>query len=137
MQIETAFQWPVTIYYEDTDIGGLVYHANYLKYFERARTEFLRSLGITQKILLAEQTAFVVRHMKIDFLQGATLDDHLVVNSHISELRTASMTFSQLLVANSGAVICKADVKIACINTQQMKPIAIPPFIKSEILRER
>ncbi|MGL5290809.1 MAG: tol-pal system-associated acyl-CoA thioesterase [Vibrionaceae bacterium] len=137
MQIETAFQWPVTIYYEDTDIGGLVYHANYLKYFERARTEFLRSRGITQKILLAEHTAFVVRNMQIDFLQGATLDDHLVVNSHISELRAASLTFSQLLVAHSGAVICKADVKIACINTQQMKPIAIPQFIKSEIFRER
>lgn len=75
------FEWPVTVYYEDTDAGGVVYHSNYLKFFERARTELLRTIGVSQQVLLEQNIGFVVRHMDIDFLQGARLDDHLTVRT--------------------------------------------------------
>lgn len=83
----SAFQWPVTIYYEDTDAGGVVYHSNYLKFFERARTELLRSIGVSQHTLLTQNIGFVVRHIDIDFLRGARLDEMLNVVTNISELK--------------------------------------------------
>lgn len=131
------FTLPITIYYEDTDIGGLVYHSNYLKFFERARTEQLRSLGVSQQNLLSQQIAFVVSRMEIDFIKGATLDDQLIVESSVVELKRVSMVFKQKLVDNKGNVYCEAQVKIACINTQRMKPIQIPTSIQLEILSER
>lgn len=137
MSETSPFCWPVTIYYEDTDIGGVVYHANYLKFFERARTEFLRSIGVNQHSLLRDNIGFVVHHMDIDFIKGATLDDMLVVESSVQNLRRASLTFLQQLVSAQGIVYCRAEVKIACVNTQTMKPIVIPTSIQSEILRER
>ncbi len=133
----TLFYWPVRVYYEDTDIGGLVYHANYIKYFERARTEFLRHLGVNQHALLAQKVAFVVRHMDIDFIKGATLDDELVVQTHVSTVRRASLIFNQELVDTSGHCLCRAVVKIASVNFEIMKPIPLPLFITSEILSER
>ncbi|MGL6172372.1 MAG: tol-pal system-associated acyl-CoA thioesterase, partial [Vibrio sp.] len=105
-----TFRWPVTVYYEDTDAGGVVYHANYLKFFERARTEMLRAFGVNQQSLLQQNTGFVVRHMEIDFLKGAKLDDHLEVITYVSELRKASLTFCQELVNPDGAVLSKAKV---------------------------
>ncbi len=90
-----TFHWPVTVYYEDTDAGGVVYHANYLKFFERARTEMLRAVGVHQQSLLEQGIGFVVRHMEIDFLKGAKLDDHLEVVTRVSELKKASLTFCQ------------------------------------------
>lgn len=131
------FCWPITIYYEDTDIGGLVYHANYLKYFERARTEQFRSYGVKQQQLLQQQVAFVVRHMDIDFIKGATLDDKLTVETTVIELKRATLSLIQQLVDDEGNVFCRARVKLACINPNKMKPIAIPTTIQSEILRER
>ena len=73
------FQFPVRVYYEDTDAGGIVYHANYLKFLERARTEWLRSLGIEQDVWLAQSIAFVVRHMDIDFRHAARFNQQLVI----------------------------------------------------------
>ncbi|MCL4110737.1 UNVERIFIED_CONTAM: hypothetical protein GTU68_029800, partial [Idotea baltica] len=84
--LSKPFTWPVTVYYEDTDAGGVVYHANYLKFFERARTEMLRSIGVSQQVLLEQNIGFVVRHMDIDFIQGARLDDSLQVITNIYEL---------------------------------------------------
>lgn len=129
----TVFEWPVTVYYEDTDAGGVVYHSNYLKYFERARTELLRSIGVSQQVLLAQNIGFVVRHMDIDFIQGAKLDDHLTVSSTISQLKRASMTFCQELVNPDGKILCKTLVKVACINSKLMKPQAIPSSITAEL----
>ena len=127
------FIWPVVVYYEDTDAGGVVYHSNYLKFFERARTEMLRSVGVSQQLLLEQSIGFVVRHMDIDFLQGARLDDHLNVNTTISELKKASITFCQEIVNPEGHILCRAMVKVACIDNKKMKPIAIPSFINSEL----
>ncbi len=128
-----AYHWPITIYYEDTDAGGVVYHSNYLKFFERARTEMLRSIGVSQNILLEQQIGFVVRHVDIDFIQGARLDDQLNVVTTISELKRASIIFCQELVNPEDKVLCKAMVKVACINIEHMKPKAMPQSIISEL----
>ncbi len=127
-----VFEWPVTVYYEDTDAGGVVYHSNYLKYFERARTELLRSVNVSQHSLLEQNTGFVVRHMDIDFLQGARLDDQLTVKTTISELKKASLTFCQEIVNPDGKTLCRAMVKVACIDNQRMRPKAIPQSIITE-----
>ncbi len=127
------FEWPVTVYYEDTDAGGVVYHSNYLKYFERARTELLRNVGVSQQTLLEQNIGFVVRHMDIDFLQGARLDDHLVVKTAIAEAKKASLTFCQEIVNPEEKTLCKAMVKVACIDNEKMRPIAIPQSIVMEL----
>lgn len=131
------FSWPVRVYYEDTDAGGLVYHANYVKYFERARTELLRNIGVNQQDLLSQRVAFVVRHMDIDFIKGATLDNELVVLTLVSECRRVSLTFVQELLNAQGELMCRATVKIACVDIDKMKPKPIPISIISEILSER
>ncbi|MDD1795352.1 tol-pal system-associated acyl-CoA thioesterase [Enterovibrio sp. ZSDZ42] len=137
MSTSPPFSWPIRVYYEDTDTGGLVYHANYIKYFERARTELLRSIGVNQQTLFEENTAFVVRHMDMDFFKGATLDEALTVQTMVSELRRVSMTFCQDLVNSNGDVLCRATVKVACIDSEKKKPKSIPTSIQSEILSER
>lgn len=127
------FRWPITVYYEDTDAGGVVYHSNYLKFFERARTEMLRAKGISQHVLLEQNIGFVVRHMDIDFNQGARLDEHLTVLTRVSEIKRASLQFCQELVNDEGKTLCKTIVKVACIDNKKMKPIVIPSFINSEL----
>ncbi len=131
------FSWPIRVYYEDTDAGGLVYHANYIKYFERARTELLRRIGVSQQVLFAQRIGFVVRHMEIDFVKGAKLDDSLIVNTVISQCRRASLSFCHELVNANNKRLCSAKVKIACIDIDKMKPQPIPLSIRSEILSER
>ncbi|MCK6261938.1 tol-pal system-associated acyl-CoA thioesterase [Vibrio sp. ZSDE26] len=129
---DVIFHWPVTVYYEDTDAGGVVYHSNYLKYFERARTEMLRSIGVSQHSLLEENVAFVIRHIDIDFLQGARLDEQLNVVTTISNLKKASITFCQEIVNLDGKILCKALVKVACIDNVKMRPKAMPQSIVLE-----
>ncbi|AEH32899.1 Short-chain acyl-CoA hydrolase [Vibrio anguillarum 775] len=129
----SAFHWPVTIYYEDTDAGGVVYHSNYLKFFERARTEMLRAVGVSQQTFLHQNIGFVVRHVDIDFLQAARLDDMLTINTVISALKKASLIFCQELVNPEGKVLCKAIVKVACIDNQNMRPKAMPQSIILEL----
>lgn len=126
------FRWPVRVYYEDTDAGGVVYHARYLAFFERARTEMLRNKGINQQNMLAENIGFVVRSMTIDFVKGARLDDLLEVETQIVEMKRASLTFQQRLVDSQGNLLCGAKVLIACVDTSKMKPIALPKSIVAE-----
>lgn len=127
------FLWPVRVYYEDTDAGGVVYHANYLNYFERARTELLREKGFYQHDLLDKHhVAFVVRKLSIDYIAPAKLDDLLQVKSEITELRGVSMTFSQKLINQDGCVLCSAEVLIVCVDSLKMKPIALPKSIIAE-----
>ncbi|MDN3609626.1 tol-pal system-associated acyl-CoA thioesterase [Vibrio ostreicida] len=131
-QTDKIFEWPVTVYYEDTDVGGVVYHANYVKFFERARTEYLRSLGIRQQVLLEQGIAFVVRHLDIDFLQGARLDDSLLVKTSVAQVKKATLVFCQEIVNPAGKTLSKAMVKVACIDNQTMRPKAIPQPIIME-----
>lgn len=126
------FRWPVRVYYEDTDAGGVVYHARYLAFFERARTEMLRNKGINQQSLLAENLGFVVHSMTIDFIKGARLDDLLEVETEVVEIKRASLLFQQRLVDLQGNLLCGATALIACVDTSKMKPKALPKSIVAE-----
>ena len=128
----TLFRWPVRVYYEDTDAGGVVYHASYLAFYERARTEMLRQHHFNQQDLLEEKVAFVVRRMTIDFVAAARLDDLLDIQSEVTAMTRATMTFSQRIVNAEGKVLNEAEVLIACINPHLMKPIALPKSIVAE-----
>ncbi|WP_154899838.1 tol-pal system-associated acyl-CoA thioesterase [Serratia ficaria] len=128
----TLFRWPVRVYYEDTDASGVVYHARYVAFFERARTEMLRQHNFHQQQLLREHVAFVVRRMTVDYLAPARLDEQLEVQSEITVIRGASLTFAQRIVNSDGALLSQADVLIACIDPHQMKPRALPKSIVAE-----
>lgn len=120
------FIWPVRVYYEDTDAGGVVYHANYLNFLERARTEMLRTQGIEQTELKAKSgVIFAVRSVKIDYLKPALFNDLLEVGTEISRVRKASLTFAQT-ISRAGVVLCQAEVYVACIDGEAMRPKAIP-----------
>ena len=133
--INSEFSWPVRIYFEDTDAGGIVYNANYLKFLERARTEWLRQLGIEQDQLLQHNVAFVVRHIDIEFRNAARFNQLLAVSCRVAQLKRASMVFSQVIADETGRVIVTANVTIACVNLAAMKPIAIPEDVSGVIAR--
>lgn len=126
------FSWPIRVYYEDTDAGGVVYHGQYLAFFERARTEMLRERGFHQQRLLEEQLGFVVRKLTIDYHHPARLDDLLEVRSEITDIRRASLTFTQTLMHKNGTFLCRAEVLVACVNISLMKPVALPESIVAE-----
>lgn len=125
------FSLPIRVYYEDTDAGGVVYHARYLHFFERARTDYLRELGFSQQALLDEHNlAFVVKAMQIDYRLAAKLDDLLTVETEVSGIKGATILFSQQIKRND-VLICTAEVKVACVDLTKMKPVAIPREIKA------
>ena len=131
----TEFSWPVRVYYEDTDAAGVVYYANYLKFLERARTEMLRSAGFEQDLLAKEANIiFAVRKLTIEYLKPAYFNELLKVNVKISEIRKASILFQQAILNHDDFVICEADVRIACLDNQTMKPIPIADHIIAELL---
>ncbi|QIW16428.1 tol-pal system-associated acyl-CoA thioesterase [Pasteurellaceae bacterium RH1A] len=124
--------FPIRVYYEDTDAGGVVYHANYLHFFERARTEFLRQAGFSQQALFAENLAFVVKKMEIDYQFPARLDDLLQVETTILELKKASMVFLQRLY-KEGQCLSQAKVTVASVNLEKMKPVALPSALSHSL----
>lgn len=129
----TEFEWPIRVYYEDTDSGGVVYHSNYLNFMERARTEWLRSLGFEQDELITEhQCIFAVHSMQLNFRRPARFNDALIVRSHISNVSGASFEFKQKVFRND-ELLCEADVKIACLDAKRFRPKSIPSFILMEI----
>lgn len=132
---DLIFQFPVRIYYEDTDAGGVVYHARYLHFFERARTEYLRTLDFSQQMLLNERNvAFVVKTMTIDYRLPARLDDWLVVETKILEVRGAAILFTQQLKRDE-LILCTATVKVASVDLSKMKPVALPDEVKAAFLK--
>ena len=128
----TLFRWPVRVYYEDTDAGGVVYHASYVAFYERARTEMLRHHHFSQQELLAENVAFVVRKMTVEYLAPARLDDMLEIQSEITSMRGASMVFTQRIVNAENVVLNEADVLIVCVDLNKMKPRLLPKSIVAE-----
>ena len=136
-QNTSAFDFPIRVYYEDTDAGGIVFYANYLKFFERARTEWLRALGVEQDVWLNQDIAFVVRHVEMNNRSAAVFNDLLNVKSRITELKKASMVFSQELFDSQGKLLVDAKVKVACVRLSSMKPSAIPDEILGVLSRVR
>jgi len=123
------FILPIRVYYEDTDAGGVVYHTNYLKFMERARTEWLRSLGFEQDRLREESgIVFAVRDMTVEFLKPARFNELLSVTASVKQSGKASLVFSQT-VERGEECLCRALVKVACIDIARFKPTAIPADI--------
>ncbi|MGJ8581630.1 MAG: tol-pal system-associated acyl-CoA thioesterase [Psychromonas sp.] len=128
---------PVRIYYEDTDAGGVVYYANYLKFFERGRTEFLRDFNIQQDTLLAEGIAFMVKKVDMDCIKSARFNQLLSIETEVASYRKASLLFTQKVFDENRELLCQADTLIACVNLNKMKPTAIPTEIIEVITRAR
>lgn len=133
-----TFAFTIRVYYEDTDAGGLVYYANYLKFFERARTEWLRALGFEQdQLARRERLMFVVRSAQIEFLKPARFNDLIEVDAAIASRRGASLTFDQTIrpaqAARQGETLCAAQVRIACIDAGSHAPRALPPGLVARL----
>ncbi|WP_109077614.1 tol-pal system-associated acyl-CoA thioesterase [Aggregatibacter kilianii] len=132
---QKVFHYSARVYYEDTDAGGVVYHARYLHFLERARTECLREFHFSQQTLLNEnKAAFVVKSMNIDYCAAAKLDDLLQVETLVTELKGASIIFSQTIKRDE-LVLCRATVKVAYVDLGKMKPVAIPQEIKATLIK--
>ncbi len=128
---DKTFSFPIRIYYEDTDAGGIVYYANYLKYAERARTEFLRHLGINQQEMLKNQECgFVVRNCNIGYKSPARLDDALNITCKVTELKGASLKMEQKLYREN-TIICEIEITLVFLNLATMRPSKIPAEISS------
>ena len=128
-----TFGWPVRVYWEDTDAGGIVFYANYLKFFERSRTEWLRARGISQQAL-RETTGgmFVVGEANVRFLKSARLDDELLVTTSLREAGRASMTIHQqalLTTADGPLLLCEATIRAGWVHADTLKPDRIPTQI--------
>ena len=124
----SEFTWPVRVYYEDTDAGGVVYYANYLKFMERARTELLRKHGFEQDQLIEQEgVLFAVRHIETDYLYPARFNDALIVSASVASHGKVSVTFSQeVRMAESGQVLCRGEVKVACLDAVRFRPHPFP-----------
>jgi len=126
-----TFSWPVRVYYEDTDSGGVVYHANYLNFMERARTEWLRALGFEQTNLKTElNVIFVVHSMTLQFKSPARFNDEIIVQSQLVRVGHGSMEFTQTVTRDTQTLII-ASVKLACVNSETFRPTPIPEVVKS------
>ncbi|WP_254460750.1 tol-pal system-associated acyl-CoA thioesterase [Xanthomonas sacchari] len=121
-QSPRLFSWPTRVYWEDTDASGVVYHARYVAFLERARTEWLRALGHGQERLrLQHDLMFVVRSMQLDFLRPARLDDSLQVGAALSQCKRASLVFTQS-IHRDGELLLRAQVRLAAIGAGSFRP---------------
>jgi acyl-CoA thioester hydrolase len=126
-----AFTWPVRVYWEDTDAGGIVFYANYLKFFERARTEWLRSLGVMQS-RLRESTGgmFIVSATSVRYLAPARLDDELLVTARLETARQASLIIvQQARRTDTGALLCEGTIRIGWVDAATLRPARIPDAV--------
>jgi acyl-CoA thioester hydrolase len=132
-EMPSVFTWTVRVYYEDTDAGGIVYYANYLKFFERARTEWLRSLGIDQQTLRDEDGAlFVVRNASVDYVASARLDDEVKLTLNVEKLGRASVEFDQQ-AWRGDTLLASADVRVGCIDAVTMRPRSLPDLAAAKM----
>ncbi len=133
-----TFVWPVRVYYEDTDSGGVVFYANYLKFMERARTEWLRGLGYQQDILAREQhILFAVRSVSIDYLKPARFNEMLEVTAAVQSCGRASIVFEQTIVRHNlpeeSELLSTAHITVVSVDAQSFRPKSIPDSIKKDL----
>ncbi|MBK1720419.1 tol-pal system-associated acyl-CoA thioesterase [Thiocystis violacea] len=133
---ETVFDWPVRVYYEDTDAAGVVFYANYLRFLERGRTEWLRDLGFEQDVLRErEGVVFAVSRVDLSYLIPARFNDRLIVRSRLARQGGASLEFEQeVLRVEDQAVCCRGHVKVVCLDAAAMRPRRMPAPLVSGIL---
>ena len=127
-----VFSLPVRVYFQDTDAGGVVYHASYLNFMERARTEWLRSHGYSNAGLMKEfGLLFVVRSLKLDYLKPALLDDMLVVTAQIKDVGRSRISLSQT-VHRDEEVLTEAEVHLVCVAVDNFKPVSVPDVLRNQ-----
>ena len=126
------YYWPLRVYIEDTDAGGIVYHANYLNFMERARTECLRALGFNKSFIFESTQIFVVHSLDIQYKQSAKLDDMLQIEAYIMQLKRTSIIFRQNIYRD-GTLLTQANVKVACVNKESMCPAAMTPAMHEQL----
>jgi acyl-CoA thioester hydrolase len=138
--MHSNFHWNVRVYYEDTDAGGIVFYANYLKFFERARTEWLRAVGIGQQILLQNHgVIFVVKSTAVDYHAPAKLDDELKVTVVVRRLGKASVQFTQEAWRINGGepqLLATGDIKVGCVDAKTIRPSMIPDEVAKRLMAE-
>lgn len=127
------FRWPVRVYIEDTDAGGIVYYVNYLKFMERSRTEFLRALGYDKPAVPEQGLLLVVHSAQIDYHRAARLDDQLQVTTGIAALKRTSVSFEQN-VWRGNELLCQGLIRVACVTGDTLKPRPIPTDIHAQLL---
>mgnify|MGYP002734473439 CR=1 FL=1 len=135
-EIGPSFSFPIRVYWEDTDAGGVVYHASYVCFLERARTEWLRSIGVSQYSLREQDdVVFAVRGMQLEYLAPARLDDALTVHVRVAEMGRASLVFDQRIVRQSdGKLLLEAKVRVACLSGGTFRPRALPEWMRLQFL---
>ena len=130
--IGQSYRLSLRVYMEDTDAGGIVYYVNYLKFMERARSEWLRQLELNQQTLLDEGTQLVVYRLACHYAKPACLDDMLEISTHVTDIGRCRMTFEQQVWRNE-ELLCSATVEIACLSVEHMRPKAWPESLNSLI----
>lgn len=131
-----TFIWPIRVYYEDTDAGGVVFYANYLKFFERARTEMLRSLGYElDELAVTANILFVVRSVLVDYLKPARFNQQLAVSAKVVQTSKTSLTFEQT-ICHGDTVLCTSNIRVACVDASSLRPKAIPDYLLEQLTHE-
>lgn len=130
--MQQSFLMSLRVYIEDTDAGGIVYYVNYLKYMERARTEFLRALGYDKPAILSTGQLLVVHSASVNYRRPARLDDLLTVSAVPIKIARSSVTFLQQVFRDE-ELLCEANIRIACVDASSMKPSALPEDIHAKI----
>jgi acyl-CoA thioester hydrolase len=126
------FEWPARVYYQDTDAGGVVYHANYVNFMERARTEWLRSFGYSNAGMMMELgVMFVVRSIKLDYLKPARLDDMLMVTALVKEIGRSRLNLVQT-VTRDGVLLAEGEVHLVCVKADSFKPVSVPEIMRKQ-----
>ena len=132
---QNSFSWPVRVYYEDTDAGGVVYHSNYLNFMERARTEWLRALGYEQTTVKDELGVIIVVHsLSINFKKPARFNDMLEVHCELASVGRGSIEMAQAIICN-GVELIQAHVKAAFVDSETFRPVAIPTAMKQDMIK--
>lgn len=131
------FIWQVRVYYEDTDAGGVVFYANYLRFMERARTEWLRSIGFEHEHLINNHgLLFAVKNLTIDYIKPGRLDDLLTITSKLLNNRGASLTFQQSIKNDNEELLAQAEIRVACLNATTLKASPMPEELLTELAND-
>lgn len=132
MSKSKIFSWPVRVYFQDTDAGGVVYHASYVNFMERSRTEWLRSFGYSNAGLMKELgVMFVVRKLELSYLKPAQLDDMLTVTTQIKEIGRSRVNVLQT-VQRDGEILSEAEVHLVCVSAAEFKPVSVPDVLRKQ-----
>ncbi|MFZ2542257.1 MAG: tol-pal system-associated acyl-CoA thioesterase [Gallionella sp.] len=132
MSKSKSFSWPIRVYFQDTDAGGVVYHANYLNFMERARTEWMRTYGYSNAGLMNELgVVFVVRSLKLDYLKPALLDDQLNITAQIGDIGRSRISLLQT-VLRKDELLAEAEVHLVSVSVENFKPVSIPEVLRTQ-----